>query len=302
MKITKTMQPCDVNLKTLHYPVLVQPKFDGVKLVRFNDKLTGRSFKPLRNKLLNELCDNDLYNGFEGEVIVGANCYADNLCRNTTSVVNSFDKIDTFTWLVFDYITDKTIELSYFDRIRALKVYIKENENEFKINIHIVLEKLVENEEELLAFEKKQLDLGAEGIIIRDGSSLYKQGRVTAHSQEVMRLKRFVHEEGEILELLEGDSNDNEAITNELGRTERSTHQENMIPNGMVGSIIVRSLVDNSIDKIGAGCMTHEERKYYFENPSELIGKIAKYKHFPKGVKDKKRFPQFECLRMLEDM
>lgn len=302
MKITKTMQPCDANLKLLRYPVLAQAKFDGVKLVRFNNKLTGRSFKPLRNKQLNELCDNSLYDGFEGEIIVGNNPYSATLCRDTTSVVNSIDKTADFTWFVFDYITEQTIDLPYNQRMKFLANYLYDNITKFKIGIRLVGDMLIEDEQKLLNFEDCTLNLGAEGIIIRDSMSLYKQGRVTARSQEVLRLKRFIHEEGEILEIIEGNANDNEAITNELGRTERSTHQENMIPNGMVGSLIVRSLVDGSIDKIGAGCMPHDERKYYFENPSELIGKIAKYKHFPKGVKDKKRFPQFECLRMLEDM
>lgn len=300
MKIRKSMQPCDVNLKTLRYPVTIQPKYDGVKLLRFNDKLTGRSFKPLRNVALNDLCDKPLYNGFEGEITTGFNEYAQDLCRNTTSVVSSFDKVDVFKWLVFDYVTDETISLPYYKRMSKLDEYVKSNL--FDIRVEVVSGIEVYNEQELLAIESQLLDKGAEGIIIRDITSLYKQGRVTTRSQEVMRLKRFVHEEGEILEIFEGTANGNEVITNELGHSERSTHQENMIPNGMVGAMLVRSLASGNIDKIGAGCMTHEERKYYFDNPHEIIGKIAKYKHFPKGVKDKKRFPLFECFRMLEDM
>ena len=293
------MQPCDVNLKSLRYPCIVQPKFDGVKIAHFNGSLIGRSFKAQRNIKLNNIFDDFIFNGFEGEMIVGDNPYAQNLCRATTSVISSFDKTDKLTWLVFDYITEETINLTYRERMNKLVEYVNKRD---LFNIDIVCGTIVNNEEELLAFEETQLNLGAEGIITRDPNSFYKQGRVTTRSQEVMRLKRFVHEEGIILKIIEGESNGNEATINELGHTERSSHQENMTPNGMVGSLIVRSLVNDSIDKIGAGCMTHEERVFYFNNPHELIGKIAKYKHFPKGVKDKKRFPLFECIRITEDM
>ena len=38
----------DANLATLKYPLIVQPKIDGVRALNINGTLTGRSLDPLR--------------------------------------------------------------------------------------------------------------------------------------------------------------------------------------------------------------------------------------------------------------
>ena len=53
---------------------------------------------------------------------------------------------------------------------------------------------------------------------------------------------------------------------------------------------------------VGAGEMPHADRKKFFDNPELILGKIIKYKHFPKGVKDKPRFPTFKTFRDKADM
>ena len=109
-------------------------------------------------------------------------------------------------------------------------------------------------------------------------------------------------EEGIVLEVIEGNTNNNEAEINELGNTFRSSHKENLSPNGMVGSLIVKSVSTGQIDTISAGKMTHDERKFYFLNQNKIIGSIVKYKHFATGVLNKKRFPRFIGFRLAEDM
>lgn len=296
--ITRTQQPCDADLDLVRFPCGVSIKYDGVKLCRIEKRLIGRSFKAFRNAHLNMMFDNDLYEGFEGEVVVGNDFFANNLCRATTSAVNTLEGEPDYKWLVFDYVKPETINLTYDQRMSLLIDHCYAH----GLDTVIVVVKIVNNLEELLEFEQEALAKGAEGIIIRDMQSTYKQGRVTPRSQEVLRLKRFKDEEGEVLELIEGSVNNNEATINELGLTERSSHKENLTPNGMVGSLVVRCLSDGEIDTISAGAMTHEERKFYFENPDQIIGKTIKFSHFPVGRKDKKRFPQFVGFRIKEDM
>ena len=116
--------------------------------------------------------------------------------------------------------------------------------------------------------------------------------------------------------ITEGDRNDNVAQINELGRTFRTSHQENKVPNGMVGSIQMKSLEDvydpqdktklliakGSLFNAAPGALTHDERNFYFENQHRFLEQIAKVKFFPKGIKDKPRFPQFFSLRSKEDL
>ncbi|MBL0499475.1 hypothetical protein JD514_20760 [Aeromonas caviae] len=108
--------------------------------------------------------------------------------------------------------------------------------------------------------------------------------------------------DGKSLEPQEGKQNLNEKTINELGRSTRSSHQENMVPNGQVGNIQGVKLKTGEVITVGPGRLKKEERLHYFQNPSEFIGQVAKYKHFPKGVKDKPRFPTFECLRPESDL
>ena len=54
--------------------------------------------------------------------------------------------------------------------------------------------------------------------------------------------------------------------------------------------------------EVAPGKMVHEKRKYYFDNPEEIVGKIVKFKFFPVGIKDKPRFPTFQSFRDPVDM
>lgn len=299
MAIKKTMQPTDVDLTKLRYPCLISPKIDGAKLVRFDGQLKGRSFKHYRNKHLNAMFDKPEYEGFEGEVIVGKNPYAHDLCRMTTSCVNSFEGEPAYTWYVFDYVTDKTLDLTYLQRLDVLIHLIKSKGLKNVVAVPVID---VSNEDELVSLEQQYLDLGAEGIIIRDPYSLYKQGRTTVNSQEVLRLKRFSDSEAVIIGFTEQMYNGNEATIDELGRTSRSSHQENLIGKDTLGSLIVRDCVSGVEFSIGSG-FDDTLRLTIWNNQEHYIGKIVKYKFFDKGMKDNTpRFPTFLSFRSLIDM
>jgi DNA ligase-1 len=119
--------------------------------------------------------------------------------------------------------------------------------------------------------------------------------------------------EGIVRELIEGEENTNAAQINELGNTFRSTHDAGMIPNGMIGAMIVEALTDvcdrerilfskGELIKVGAGRMPHDQRKHYFQHPDQILGTVVKGKFFPKGIKDKPRFPTFQAFRDAADM
>lgn len=300
MSIKKSMQPNDVNLSKLRYSCLVSPKIDGVKLVRFNSVLTGRSFKQFRNRHLNQLFDKHEYEGFEGEVIVGTNPYADDLCRNTTSAVNSFEGEPVYTWMLFDYVTDETINLTYEQR-RELLISKLPMSYEGVVNFEIVECSIVYNEQELLEYEAEQLELGAEGIIIRDTNSKYKQGRSSENSQECLRLKRFSDSEAIIIGFAEEMYNGNEATIDELGRTSRSSHQDNLVGKNTLGSLIVKDIRTGVEFSIGSG-FDDDTRLTVWDKRDSYLGAVVKYKFFNKGIKNLPRFPTFLSWRSQVDM
>lgn len=295
--IKRTQQPCDVDFTKLRFPCGVSIKYDGVKAVRFNGALVGRSFKAFRNTHLSDTYNHECFEGFEGEIVVGDDYYAADLCRKTTSAVNTLDGTPDYNWLVFDYVTDATIDLPYTQRLEALQHHCMAN----GLSVKIISVHTVNTMEELLAFEESALEKGAEGVIIRDVNATYKQGRVTPKSQEVLRLKRFSDAECSIIGFSEELQNNNEATTNELGLTERSAHKDNKSGKATLGSLQVRDLTTGVEFSIGSG-FDAVLRADIWSRQDELLGAIVKYKFFNVGIKDKPRFPTFLGFRAAEDL
>lgn len=73
------------------------------------------------------------------------------------------------------------------------------------------------------------------------------------------------------------------------------------MPNGMVGALGCTDIKTGKDIKVAAGCMTHDERRRYFEQPGLILGKRIKYLTFPKGVLNKPRQPTFQSIKMEAD-
>ena len=54
--------------------------------------------------------------------------------------------------------------------------------------------------------------------------------------------------------------------------------------------------------QVGAGCLSHAQRMYYFDHQDEFKKLIHKGKFFPKGIKDKPRFPTWQTFRTDADI
>jgi len=306
----KPMLASDFDESKLRLPCTAQPKIDGVRGINLNGTLTGRSLKTHKNKFTTALFSKPKYLGFDGEMTPGMDTTTPDLCRNTTSAINTIEGMPSIWWCVFDLITEDTINLPYSHRYALLKQMLDEQDPP---NVMLVPSLRCTNLDELLALEDSWLELGYEGAIIRDPNGLYKQGRSTVKEGGLLRIKRFIEEEAVVLGVVEGQANGNEAKTNELGRTERSSHQANMTPNGLLGTLLCRIEKDILDSKgavlfakglevtVSAGNMDHNERRDYFVNQHKIVGQTIKFKMFPKGVKDKPRFPTFVSIRASSD-
>lgn len=283
----------------IKFPCIIQPKIDGVRALNIDGKLVGRSLKSHANKHTTDFYSQDKYNGLDGELIAAAPTDPA-VCRLTTSAVSTIAGYPYTVWNVFDLINEETKGMVYNQRLWLLNV--KVTELDVPHLVRVVESHLVHSLEELLLMEQKWLDMGYEGIIVRDPNGLHKQGRSTVKEGGLLRIKRFVDAEAMVILIQEGETNTNEATTNELGNTSRSTHQANMVPNGMVGAMVCKDIKTGDVITVAAGCMSHEERTAYFQDQTSLVGHIIKYKYFPKGIKDKPRFPTFQSIRTASDI
>lgn len=283
----------------IQLPTFAQPKIDGVRGLNLDGKLVGRSLKAFKNKALTAKLSQPKYKGLDGELAFGKET-SGSLCRDTTSAVNTITgPADGFVWHVFDYVTEETVGLPYRERYELLRKNVEElGEDCIKLVPYVRLVSASEVE----SYDDENLEEGYEGTILRNPYSLYKEGRPGKKEQQLMRIKRFSDSEALVLAVVEGRTNLNEAVVNELGRSERSSHAENQVPNGLVGSLTCRDLESGMTITISPGEMDHIERKFYFDNPQEIVGKTITYKSFKKGVKTLPRFPTFKNIRSAEDM
>lgn len=301
-EIKKPMLAEDAIEEKIKFPVIVEIKADGCRLLHITGKATGRSLKQYKNKYTSNLFSDEKYAWLDGEAYAGTDMYAQDLCRKTTSALNRIEGEPYISWMVFDFLHPIAADKPYLERLLMLEDYVESMKHRGLFeNVVMVPRKLVFSLDELLQFEQEQLALGAEGIILRDPSGMYKNGRSTVKEGGLLRIKRFTSEEAICIGIKEGNTNNNTAKVNELGKTERSSHKENMIPNGEVGTIIAKSLKKGLTFDCSPGNMTQAECKYYFEHQEELIGKVFTFKHFEKGFKNTYRFPTFVSIRLDED-
>lgn len=311
--LRKPMLATDADIDKIQFPVIVQPKIDGVRGLIQGGRLLGRSGKPFPNHKLQQMFSHERFEGIDGELACGEP-NSKGLCSMTTSVVSSHSHPLTRDVVLhaFDYVKPDTIHLPYHRRYEALKFHLESLREPSIALIPSYTESL---EEGLWATHEKALYMNYEGLILRSPTRQHKAGRSTVNEAGLLRVKLFADSEAIVEQIIEGQHNANELGATPHGYAERSTHAENMIPNGMVGSLMCRTLYDctgaNGTDllfaagtliKVGAGKMTHEQRKHYFEHPEEIVGKVIKFQHFPSGVKDKPRFPTFQGFRAKEDM
>lgn len=303
MEIRKPTLACDAPAAELiQYPVLVSAKVDGIRATHYDGQLYTRSLKLVQNAHIQKLVKAaNLPASFDGELVVGPANHPE-VYRRSTSGIMSRDGEPDFTWWLFDFVpgvmpSGTALTFSErWDRLQARTQLIQDRNPWIKLLPHAV----VETPEALLAWEQKALDLGYEGVMVRSPHAPYKHGRSTQKEGYLMKVKRFVDSEAYVVGVVEEMENTNPAMVNELGHTNRSTHQAGMVPKGTLGALICRT--PEGIEFSIGGGFTAAQRLELWQKRDTLGGLLVKYKHFEIGVKDKPRFPVWLGFRDPSDL
>ena len=293
--MTKQIKPllaCEVPLEQVRLPVYVSTKLDGIRCVIIDGVAYSRSLKPIRNKYIQSIIGNEKYNGFDGELVVG-NIYDKDVFQKTTSGVMSEQGEPNFVFYVFDDFTHPN--LSYSERADKMRYKVDTVTDHIKFLGH----KLIHNIDDINSHLEKEQSKGGEGLILRNPDSVYKYGRSTPKEQLSIKLKFFEQDEFEVIGFNERMHNANEATTNELGYTERSSHKDNLIPMNTLGSLILK-YGDDSF-QMGTG-FNDEQRQEIWNNRDKYLGKLASVRYMSVGLKHKPRIPSFVGWRDKDDM
>lgn len=294
----KPMLAVNAVFSKIQYPVYASPKLDGIRASIVGGRLLSRTLKPIPNRhIYGQLSDSHL-DGLDGELIVGSptskTCY-----NESVSNVMAFDKTPTYTFYVFDDHSNPDAPYR-FRRDRMLGSLDNGAWGRFP-QICLLDQNLISNEDDMLSYEAAKVEEGYEGIILRSPGAPYKFGRSTVNEGALIKVKRFEDSEAEIIGFEEEMFNGNEAQTNELGRTKRSTAAVGLVGKQTLGAFRVRDCVSGIEFSIGTG-LTALERKSHWLNRDTSLGGIIKYKFFPVGVKDRPRHPVFLGFRDPRDM
>jgi DNA ligase-1 len=279
------------DLNSLHSPIYVTPKLDGIRCLFKDGVALSRTLKPIPNISIQEWAakHTSKLHGMDGELIVGP-ATSPTVYRDTNSFVMSYDKVGEFYFYHFDWWNEP---YHYEQRVEG---YIRDLPSNYRKVMHMK----ATDADHVLQLEEQCLEKGYEGVILRNPQGMYKYGRCTIKEANAFKLKRFEDAEAVIIGFEEEMHNGNDAETNELGRTKRSTAAAGLHGKGTLGAFICKTR-DGVEFKIGSG-FDAEDRRSLWERKSDLLGYIVKYKHFPIGVKDKPRHPIFLGFRNQIDM
>lgn len=280
---------CEADLSNLKFPLFASPKLDGIRCSIVGGKALTRTLKEVPNRDVFSYLSLDAWTGLDGELIVGDPTDPD-VYRNTVSGIMSRDGMPGFNYYVFD---NHTAQGGWQQRFEALQEFVGPE------TIQVLEHEIILNHDDLIAYESARVDEGYEGVILRHPDAPYKFGRSTAKEGYLMKVKRFVDSEAVVIGVEEEMFNGNEATTNELGRTKRSTAKAGLVPKGRMGKLHVRDLTSGVEFHIGTGFTDADKAWWWAE---DRTGLLVKYKSFPVGVKSLPRHPVYLGLRDLRDL
>jgi len=281
------------DLSKLNFPLLASIKLDGVRATVQGGVVLSRTLKPIPNRAVQKLFSS-LPEGLDGELIYGdptaPDCY-----RNTVSIVMSEDKpADGITFYAFDKHNAKPFSK------RIIEVALMcEGYKEAGVPALALPHVWMKTREDLDKFEARAVSLGHEGVMVRAPHGPYKEGRSTNKEGFLLKIKRFADSEALVTGITELMHNANESKTNELGRTERSSAKAGLVGTGTLGALCVTDVKSGVAFEIGTGFNAAERAGLFLAPP---IGRLAKYKYFPTGSKDRPRFPVFLGWRDKRDV
>lgn len=311
----------DAILSKMIFPVWAQPKIDGVRGMNLAGTFTGRSLDPFKGFGVTEFFSRPEFVGLDGEMTLGPDPCAPGLCSSTTGALGRIytetkpkrliTEMADFHWWIFDLHREDTLDLSYAERYMLAQAKVRELALPF---LHIVPFEIIYNIEHANRLIGEHLDAGYEGTIWRQPGEVVKQGR-SDKRQQLWRTKPWADMEILVTRVAEGNTNTNEAKTNTLGRTERSSAKDGLVPNGEIGAVVGTVVKDFHCPfsgkllfpqgmevEAGSGEMTVKQAKEWFEDQSQIVGWYATIKHLAYGVKDKPRMGTFKSKRLPQDM
>lgn len=269
-------------------PLFCSPKLDGIRGCPRGGVVVSRTLTPLPSYQVQQEFGSMAH--LDAEIIEG--CETDfGVYNRTQSCVMSKNKIGSMTYRVFDWTEDRYADEPFYLRLARAKQEVEDIGSPI---ITLVEHTEIDSIDALIAYEEEQLELGYEGIMMRNPVGIYKtNARCTFKQGIIFKLKRFADDEAIIVDLIEQQTNNNPQERDERGYSKRSTNKENMVAAGTLGKFVCT--YKGTLINVAPGALTHKGRQQIWDEWStekSCLGRTIKFRHFPKGQKDLPRHPR----------
>ena len=253
----------DALAQTLRYPVLVSPKYDGIRASIQSGQLLSRTCKPLPNPYIASVLA--AFEGLDGEIVCGDfNC--------TQSAVMGPHAPGDWAFFAFDAVGSP---LRFDQRLQLLAARIPPDHPRVKM----APQRLARSPRELLAIEQSHRLDGWEGVMVRSPDGLYPQKtkgelRSTLRQQNVMKFKRFEDSEGLIVDVYPGADGSS------------------------VGGFVLQDDRQGWTCRVNTGRLTAAQLAHAWQAPGDYVGKRSlKYQFQRVGMGALPRFPTAQGFR-----
>lgn len=284
-------------LRDIRYPLIMSPKYDGIRCMVQNDQTRSRKNLPIPNEWVRHHLASKC-NGLDGELVTYTNGQMDDFHTVQSKIMTEEGQPDFKFW-VFDCCENGMEWMAYNDRLDELHKRIERWL--LPSVVQEVEQTLVYDDEGLTKFESQCVALGYEGACGRHPSSPYKSGRSTFTQGYLLKFKRFQDAEARIVGVEPLDHNQNEATTDETGHTKRSKAKAGMqVDEFTLGALVCVDLKTNVEFNIGTGFTLAQRRGLMDQWKAGLLkDEIVTYKHQPYGAKQggAPRIPVFRGIR-----
>jgi len=261
------------DLTKIEYPVLASPKLDGIRCVIADGIPFSRNMKRIPNLFIQREIMKLQQHGLDGELMTTGDF------NDVQSGIMSINGEPNFYLNVFD-----NFELDMFgfwDRYKKTKELVTELDSP---HVKMVPHKVMNDAVELKAFWAACVEQGFEGAMVRSLNGPYKRGRSTLKQGYLVKLKKWLDDEGTVIGFEELERNEDTS----------TKRKENMVGANTLGSLVVqwRGVTFN----VGSGFDDHT-RAEIWNNKEAYQGKEVTFRYQEVSKYGKPRFPTFKAFR-----
>ena len=279
------------DLSKLVYPVYVSTKVDGIRGNRINGLARTKSLKPISNIYTRQLIEaTPVLEGCEFELTTTWDFSDEEAFNKATGDFRRFEGQPSICMSIFDIYLPTTPFNERYAILRNLML------PDFA---RVLPQHLVTSRDQLDEFIRIAAHLNHEGIMIRHHDSLYKCGMATLKGGQLLKHKFLEDDEAVVIGVEEGTNNLNEKVTNELGRSKRSSAQEGLVPSGLAGVILGQHPLWGVVRISG---LKDDLAKDMLINTSNYLGLLATFRYQSHGTMEAPRQAKFKGFRDPNDM